>query len=91
MSLKTFIFYRRCHMTRIELAAYFREHHVPAKFYSLKENGKNGRICLSREGSGWDVYYKEHEAKIGALHFATEAEALAGLKTEVSKMVQALA
>lgn len=78
-------------MTRNELAAYFKEHHVPGKFWSLRKNGRNGRICLSKAADGYEVYFKEHKARIGALHFATEAEALLGMQKEVSKLMQVLA
>ncbi|MCH4035325.1 MAG: hypothetical protein LKH04_03410 [Lachnospiraceae bacterium] len=76
-------------MTRKELAAYLKEHRVPGKLYSLKGGHKN-RICLEEEKDGFSVYFGSRKEKVGALHFANEADACLGMRNEIDKAMGGL-
>lgn len=75
-------------MTTKELAAYFKKHLVPDKFYKIGGSRKN-RICMEKQKNGWDVYFDDNKKRVGTLHFADEASACAGMKNEIRKMMEA--
>ena len=74
-------------MTIRELRAFFEEHRVPKKLYSLKGN-HNHRICLEQDKSGWEVYFSDKKAKVGLMRFASEGEACGRMKDEIKKVME---
>ena len=76
-------------MTSKELQKFFKEHLVPARLYKL--NGtRSKRICLRKEGSGWDIFYRVHKKRIGLTHFTSESAACAQMKEEIRKVMETM-
>lgn len=76
-------------MTGRELHEFFKEHLVPSKLYKI--NGHhNHRICMEKDDSGWDVYFRDRKDKVGLIHFANEADACNGMKNEIRKLMQCM-
>ena len=76
-------------MTGKELKTYFEEHLVPSRLYKI--GGKhNHRICMEKEAEGWDVYFSDHNSKIGVMHFQDEASACNALKNEIRKTMEVM-
>ena len=74
-------------MTGKELKKYFEEHLVPKKLYSI--NGeKSNRICMTRSGNEWNVFFKDHKDRVGLMTFQSEESACRTMKEELRKMME---
>ncbi|MBQ3392288.1 MAG: hypothetical protein IJG52_02630 [Lachnospiraceae bacterium] len=74
-------------MTVKELKAFFKDHLVPAKLYHL-DGSRSGKLCLTRDGNEWEVFFREKKEKIGLMKFATENEACVRMMDEVRKVME---
>ncbi|MBR4278482.1 MAG: hypothetical protein IKQ28_08600 [Lachnospiraceae bacterium] len=76
-------------MTIKELNSFFKEHLVPKKLY--KVGGKhNKRVCLEKNGNGFDIFFCDNKKKIGLIHVKTEFEACKVMKEEMRKLMLSL-
>ena len=76
-------------MTGKELRKFFEEHLVPQRLYKI--GGKhNGRICMQKSASGWEVFFSEHKHKIGLLKYTDEASACKSMKNEMRKLMESM-
>ncbi len=76
-------------MNTKELKDFFKTHLVPNKLYKL-DGKQNKRICMEKNGNGWDIYFCDGNNKIGLIHVKTEFEACRVMKEEIRKLMVSL-
>ncbi len=76
-------------MTAKELKDFFKEHLVPSKLYKIgKEH--DGRVCLTKSGNEWELYFSDHKQKIGLMKFADENTACLKMMEELRKVMESI-
>ncbi len=76
-------------MTVNELKTFFKDHLVPSKLYDFGK-GHEGRICMTRNGDFWEVYFMDHKEKVGLMKFADENSACLKMKEELRKIMESI-
>jgi len=76
-------------MTAKELKKFFKEHLVPSKLYKIGKE-RDGRVCLTKEGNFWEVYFMDHKEKIGLMKFTDENSACLKMKDELRKIMETI-
>ncbi len=76
-------------MTAKELKKFFKEHLVPSKLYKIGKE-RDGRVCLTKEGNFWEVYFMDHKEKIGLMKFTDENSACLKMKDELRKIMESI-
>ena len=76
-------------MNVTELKDFFKEHLVPSKLYDIGHK-KDGRICLTKAGDIWEVYFLDHTEKVGLMRFDNENSACQTMKDELRKIMESI-
>ena len=76
-------------MTTKELKKFFKEHLVPSKLYKIGKK-HDGRICMTKEGKTWEVYFMDHKEKVGLMKFSDENSACLRMKDELRKIMESI-
>ncbi len=76
-------------MTVNELKSFFKEHLVPSKLYKIGKE-LDGRICLTKSGDEWELYFSDHKEKVGLMRFADENTACVKMKEELRKIMESV-
>ena len=76
-------------MTVKELKHFFKDHLVPSKLYKIGKD-HNGRVCLTKSGDQWELYFSDHKKKIGLMRFADENTACLKMKEELRKLMESI-
>ena len=76
-------------MTVSELKDFFKEHLVPSKLYEIGKE-LDGRICLTKSGNLWELYFSDHKEKIGLMRFTDENTACMRMKEELRKIMESV-
>lgn len=72
-----------------ELKKFFKEHLVPSKLYTIgKEH--NGRVCMTKSGDFWEIFFLDHKEKIGLMRFTDENIACQKMKEELRKLMESI-
>jgi hypothetical protein len=76
-------------MTVKELQSFFKEHLVPSKLYTFGK-GHDGRICLTKVGEIWELYFMDHKEKVGLMKFTDENSACLKMMDELRKIMESV-
>ena len=76
-------------MNTTDLKKFFKEHLVPSKLYNIGKK-KDGRICMTKAGNFWEVYFMDHKEKVGIMRFTDEDSACRSMMEELRKIMESI-
>ncbi|MBE5860539.1 MAG: hypothetical protein E7301_10520 [Butyrivibrio sp.] len=76
-------------MNTKELKHFLKEHLVPSKLYTIGKK-KNGRICLTKAGDSWELFFMDSKKKVGLMLFPDENSACQSMKEELRKIMESI-